>query len=115
MQVDRIKSKFPFGCRVVSFFSLLSLSISKEKFVAKFMATPSVNKGWIYSEYGKTGEVLKLVENVGVPDLKEDQVLIKVVAAALNPIDFKRTLGFLRSLNDTPPPVSLFLGCFLGT
>ncbi|GMN42503.1 hypothetical protein TIFTF001_011715 [Ficus carica] len=69
------------------------------------MATPSVNKGWIYSEYGKTGEVLKLVENVGVPDLKEDQVLIKVVAAALNPIDFKRTLGFLRSLNDTPPPV----------
>lgn len=68
------------------------------------MATPSVNKGWIYSEYGKTGEVLKLVENVGVPDLKEDQVLIKVVAAALNPIDFKRTLGFLRSLNDTPPP-----------
>ncbi|EXC20281.1 Quinone oxidoreductase-like protein [Morus notabilis] len=63
-----------------------------------------VNKGWVYSEYGKSGEVLKFEENVGVPDLKEDQVLIKVAAAALNPVDFKRMLGWFKS-TDTSPPV----------
>ncbi|EXC20280.1 Quinone oxidoreductase-like protein [Morus notabilis] len=63
-----------------------------------------VNKGWVYSEYGKSGEVLKFEENVGVPDLKEDQVLIKVAAAALNPIDFKWMLGLFKS-TDTSPPV----------
>ena len=69
---------------------------------------PSVNKAWIYSEYGKTADVLKLDSNFPVPQVKEDQVLIKVVAAALNPIDFKRALGFIKDI-DSPPPVSLFL------
>ncbi|PON52535.1 Alcohol dehydrogenase superfamily, zinc-type [Parasponia andersonii] len=40
-------------------------------------------------EYGKTANVLKFDENIPVPEIKEDQVLIKVVAAALNPVDFK--------------------------
>nr|XP_048322323.1 2-methylene-furan-3-one reductase-like [Ziziphus jujuba var. spinosa] len=65
---------------------------------------PSVNKAWIYSEYGKTSDVLKLDENFLVPQIKEDEVLIKVVAAALNPIDYKKILG-LRKDNDPPLPI----------
>ena len=68
-------------------------------------SVPSVNKGWVYSEYGKAGDVLKLDPNVPVPEIKEDQVLIKVVAAALNPIDAKRILGLFRA-TDTALPVS---------
>lgn len=67
---------------------------------------PSVNKAWIYQEYGKSADVLKFVENSPVPQVKEDQVLIKVVAASLNPIDFKRMLGFVKNI-DSPLPVSL--------
>ncbi|KAI3452738.1 hypothetical protein Pfo_009402 [Paulownia fortunei] len=60
-------------------------------------------KAWTYSEYGGV-EVLKLESNVEVPELKDDQVLIKVVAAALNPIDFKRRLGVLKAV-DSPLPI----------
>ena len=73
---------------------------------------PSVNKAWIYSEYGKSADVLKFDSNFPVPEVKEDQVLIKVVAAALNPIDFKRMFGLFKVI-DSPPPVSLFLLLFL--
>lgn len=66
---------------------------------------PSVNKAWIYREHGETAHVLKFETNVAVPQIKEDQVLIKVVAAALNPIDAKRILGVFRA-TDTAPPVS---------
>ncbi|XP_023895222.2 2-methylene-furan-3-one reductase [Quercus suber] len=64
---------------------------------------PSKNKAWVYSEYGKSVDVLKLDSNVTVPEVKEDQVLIKVVAAALNPIDYKRLLGFFKA-SDSPLP-----------
>lgn len=67
---------------------------------------PSKNKAWVYSEYGKSVDVLKLDSNVTVPEVKEDQVLIKVVAAALNPIDYKRLLGFFKA-SDSPLPVRL--------
>ncbi|KAK1299086.1 Quinone oxidoreductase-like protein [Acorus calamus] len=61
-------------------------------------------KAWIYSEYGDAG-VLRLADDVAVPEVKEDQVLVKVVAAALNPIDFKRRQGFLKRLaTDSPLP-----------
>ncbi|KAB2011586.1 hypothetical protein ERO13_D09G025700v2 [Gossypium hirsutum] len=64
---------------------------------------PSKMKAWVYSEHGKPVDVLKLDSNYDVPQLKEDQVLIKVVAAALNPVDFKRMLGmFIHS--DSPLP-----------
>lgn len=71
---------------------------------------PSVNKAWVYSEYGKTSDVLKFDPSVAVPEVKEDQVLIKVVAASLNPVDFKRALGYFKD-TDSPLPVSspLFL------
>lgn len=66
---------------------------------------PSKMKAWVYSEHGKPVDVLKLDSNYYVPQLKEDQVLIKVVAAALNPVDFKRMLGmFIHS--DSPLPVN---------
>ncbi|VVA17703.1 PREDICTED: 2-methylene-furan-3-one reductase [Prunus dulcis] len=64
---------------------------------------PSVNKAWVYSEYGKSADVLKLDPNVPVPEIKEDQVLIKVVAAALNPIDYKRMFGYIKA-TDSPLP-----------
>ncbi|KAM5581635.1 hypothetical protein ABKV19_010734 [Rosa sericea] len=38
---------------------------------------PSVYGAWVYSEYGKTADVLKFDPNVAVPEIKEDQVLIK--------------------------------------
>ena len=41
--------------------------------------------------------------NVPVPEVKEDQVLVKVVAASLNPIDSKRMLGMFMA-TDSPLP-----------
>ncbi|KAF7819592.1 2-methylene-furan-3-one reductase-like [Senna tora] len=64
---------------------------------------PSHTKAWIYSEYGKSGEVLKFDPNVPLPQLNDHQVLIKVVAAALNPVDYKRMAGNLKP-TDTPLP-----------
>lgn len=64
-------------------------------------------KAWTYSEYGGV-EVLKLESNVTVPEVKEDQVLIKVAAADLNPVDFKRRLGKFKA-TDSPLPVTFFL------
>lgn len=67
---------------------------------------PLFNKAWTYSEYGKSSQVLKLETRVPVPQLKEDQVLIKVIAVSLNPVDFKRINGFIKD-SDPPFPVSL--------
>ncbi|XP_062151362.1 2-methylene-furan-3-one reductase-like [Alnus glutinosa] len=64
---------------------------------------PSHNKAWLYSEYGSAVDVLKLDSNVAVPQVKEDQVLIKVVAASLNPLDSKRLRGFFKA-TDSPLP-----------
>ncbi|KAJ6769067.1 putative proteinDPH-DEPENDENT ALKENAL/ONE OXIDOREDUCTASE CHLOROPLASTIC [Salix koriyanagi] len=60
-------------------------------------------KAWVYGEYGNASNVLKLDSNATVPQVKEDQVLIKVVAASINPIDAKRMLGFLKA-SDSPFP-----------
>ena len=65
-------------------------------------------KAWAYAEYGKSSDVLKLDSDVVVPQLNDDQVLVKVVAAGINPIDFKRMLGMFKDI-DSPLPVSLFL------
>lgn len=65
-------------------------------------SVPSLMKAWTYSEYGGT-DVLKLDANVAVPEVKEDQVLIKVAAAALNPVDSKRRAGKFKA-TDSPLP-----------
>ena len=61
-------------------------------------------KAWVYEEYGEA-QVLKLVDEIDVPQVKDDQVLVKVFAAALNPVDFKRRFGKFKA-TDSPLPVS---------
>ncbi|CAA3006969.1 2-methylene-furan-3-one reductase-like [Olea europaea subsp. europaea] len=63
---------------------------------------PSKMKAWIYYEYGGV-EVFKFESEVAVPELKDDQVLIKVVAASINPVDYKRRLGQFKAI-DSPLP-----------
>ena len=73
---------------------------------------PSHMKAWVHYEYGKIEEVLKFEESLALPELKhDDQVLIKVVAAALNPIDYYRSAGFFKQ-NDSPFPVLSFTTSF---
>lgn len=72
---------------------------------------PSEMKAWVYGEYGGV-DVLKFDSNVAVPDLKEDQVLVRVVAAALNPVDAKRRQGKFKA-TDSPLPVTHFFSHLL--
>lgn len=67
------------------------------------ISVPSEMKAWVYGEYGGV-DVLKFDSNVAVPDVKEDQVLVKVFAAALNPVDGKRRQGKFKA-TDSPLPV----------
>ncbi|KAL6187074.1 hypothetical protein ACLB2K_043189 [Fragaria x ananassa] len=69
---------------------------------AEASTVPSEMKAWVYEEYGGV-DVLKFDTKVAVPELLDDQVLIKVMAAALNPVDFKRRQGKFQS-TDSPLP-----------
>lgn len=68
---------------------------------------PCTMKAWIYGQHGKPEDVLKLKSDVVVPELKEDQVLVKVMASGLNPVDNKRMLGIFVQA-ECPFPVSFF-------
>ncbi|GJW39583.1 2-methylene-furan-3-one reductase-like protein [Tanacetum coccineum] len=61
-------------------------------------------KAWVYDEYGGV-DVLKFATDVIVPSVADDQVLVKVVAAALNPVDFKRRLGKFQATDSALPTV----------
>ncbi|GAU46172.1 hypothetical protein TSUD_187810 [Trifolium subterraneum] len=76
-------------------------SVSSSEAV-KVTSVPSEMKAWVYGEYGGV-DVLKFDSSVAVPDVKEDQVLVKVVAAALNPVDGKRRQGKFKA-TDSPLP-----------
>lgn len=69
-------------------------------------SVPSQMKAWVYGEYGSV-DVLKFDSSVSVPPVKDDQVLVKVAAAALNPVDFKRRQGKFKA-TDSPLPVEFF-------
>ncbi|TKY69254.1 2-methylene-furan-3-one reductase [Spatholobus suberectus] len=73
--------------------------------MASTPSIPSHIKAWVYSQYGDIEEVLKFDANVPTPHFKEDQVLIKVVAAAINPVDYKRALGHFMD-SDSPLPTA---------
>ncbi|TKW10007.1 hypothetical protein SEVIR_6G102100v4 [Setaria viridis] len=63
---------------------------------------PGTMKAWAYDTYGDAS-VLKIDEAAAVPAVGEDQVLVKVVAAALNPVDAKRRAGKFQA-TDSPLP-----------
>ena len=55
--------------------------------------------------YG-TSEVLQL-EEISIPDIAADEVLIKVVAASINPVDWKVRAGYLKLMNVHKLPLIL--------
>ncbi|CAN8291731.1 unnamed protein product [Cochlearia groenlandica] len=89
--------------------TLLRISASSQSTSAATTVTtdasiPSEMKAWVYGEYGGI-DVLKLESNIVVPEIREDQVLIKVIAAALNPVDAKRRQGKFKATDSRLPTV----------
>ncbi|KAG6601499.1 NADPH-dependent alkenal/one oxidoreductase, chloroplastic, partial [Cucurbita argyrosperma subsp. argyrosperma] len=79
-----------------------SQSAPASSVTSEVSSVPLEMKAWVYGEYGGV-DVLKFDSSVSVPEVKEDQVLIKVVAAALNPVDAKRRQGKFKA-TDSPLP-----------
>lgn len=86
--------------------SASSSSSSATETAVDSATVPSEMKAWVYDEYGGV-DVLKFSANATVPDVNDDQVLVKVVAAALNPVDFKRRYGKFQA-TDSALPVMLY-------
>ncbi|KAG0620369.1 hypothetical protein M758_4G210700 [Ceratodon purpureus] len=66
---------------------------------------PTTMKGWTYSEYGAAKDVLKFEDSIPVPEVKPDEVLVEVKAAALNPVDGKRRIGKFKATDSELPHV----------
>lgn len=58
------------------------------------------------NSYGKP-DVIALNSNAPKPDLKKDQVLIRVKTASINPIDWKLSEGMLQKMVPLPFPITL--------
>jgi NADPH:quinone reductase-like Zn-dependent oxidoreductase len=56
-------------------------------------------------QYGNA-DVLQ-IEDISVPDIKEDEVLIKIHATSVNPVDWKIREGYLRAMNLHTLPLTL--------
>ncbi|XP_078429200.1 oxidoreductase, zinc-binding dehydrogenase family protein [Wolffia australiana] len=94
-----------FSCRPVALRRRTSNASRRSAAVsAVAAAVPSSMKGWIYDDYGPAN-ALRLDENLPVPEVDDDLVLVKVVAAALNPVDFKRRQGKFKASDSSPPTV----------
>ncbi|QCD82282.1 NADPH-dependent alkenal/one oxidoreductase, chloroplastic [Vigna unguiculata] len=94
--------KEPFSARYARVLVKAQATAPASSEAVKLTPVPSEMKAWVYGEYGGV-EVLNLDSNVAVPDVKEDQVLVKVAAAALNPVDAKRRQGKFKA-TDSPLP-----------
>ncbi|VAI55646.1 2-methylene-furan-3-one reductase-like [Triticum dicoccoides] len=82
--------------------SVVTAASSSPAVAAVATDVPGTMKAWAYEEYGDAS-VLKLDEAVSVPAVGEDQVLVRVAAAALNPVDSKRRMGKFKA-TDSPLP-----------
>lgn len=80
------------------------IAVDRNQSASSELAIPTTQQGWSYSEYGPK-EVLKFGD-VSVPEVKQDEVLVKVQAASLNPVDYKRRLGKFKA-TDSDLPVSI--------
>jgi len=61
-------------------------------------------KAAIYKQFGKPEEVLK-VEQIPIPKISPNQILVQVKAASINPVDWKRVLGYLSLIDKKLPYV----------
>ncbi|KAJ1704508.1 hypothetical protein LUZ63_004287 [Rhynchospora breviuscula] len=96
------KSKYPLTNKPAARFAPLKVANSPAETTVSDNAIPAQMKAWVYDDYGDVS-VLRFDGSVAVPDIKEDQVLVKVSAAALNPVDFKRRFGKFKA-TDSPLP-----------
>ncbi|XP_010029198.2 2-methylene-furan-3-one reductase [Eucalyptus grandis] len=73
--------------------------------MATNFVVPTKMKAWVYREYGDVGNVLRLNQEFEVPEVQKGQVLVKVLAAALNPIDHMRVNAVYKLPHFTLPAV----------
>jgi len=61
-----------------------------------FLARITMQDAYAYEEYGNHADVLKKV-SIPIPTIGENEVLIKISASAINPVDFKIMEGYIRA------------------
>lgn len=87
--------------------SLAKLNTSRTKMLSFFSWGLTLMKAVIIHHYGST-EALHY-ENLEKPQIKSDQILVKVHATSVNPVDWKIRQGMLKFLTGKKFPMSLGL------